>query len=372
MEIRIIDVKGYTLLYPLPYTIKYSWEPFPHDLYICTLVEVTDEAGDKGYSAAEFGPAYKSYLEGIVRTVLQSMEFTTPKDLERLISIGSWIYMRLGPVENAIWDLIARKKGKPLYRLLGGARNKVKVYASMGRIIDVDEASSMIEKYIELGIELVKIRLRRPLIDDDIAFAKALSKRFRGDILFAADANQAWSVTPPFWNKEDAKKVGDKLYELEFEWLEEPLYMGDIQGYRWLREHVDIPIAGGELEHRYEVYKYMVEMDAIDILQSDAVYGDGIVFSQRIAELAWRKNLRYMPHAWDPGLGWLFNLHLSAAYPSSKIRYLEFPFDPIDWPKHMFFMMENHIEINNGYVEIPEDEGTGFNLNMEAVKKYSI
>lgn len=325
---RIVDVKAYNVLYPLRHGVQFSWEPYSHDFLIYTVVEVVDEEGFKGYSAVEFGPAYKAYLEGTVRMVLQGVEFENVGDLSRLIEVGSWIYMRLGPLETAIWDLIGRREGKPIYKLLGGGRKRVKVYASIGRLLDVDEASKLIDKYIDMGIELVKIRLRRARIEDDLNFARALAKKYSGDIDFAADANQAWGVHEPYWSRFDALKVAEELYSLGFVWLEEPLYKEDLDGLRWLRDRVDIKIAFGELEHGLSRFKVMVEKGLCDIIQSDIVYGNGYSEAVRIASLAEMYGLEYLPHARDPGLGWLHNLHLAASQPKSLTKYIETPIGP--------------------------------------------
>ena len=113
---KIVDINAYNIMHPLRETIQFSWEPYTQDFYMYTLVEVIDEEGFRGYSAVEFGPAYKKYLEGTVRMVLQGIDFDTPSDLARLLEVGSWLYMRLGPVEAAIWDLISKRENKYLLK----------------------------------------------------------------------------------------------------------------------------------------------------------------------------------------------------------------------------------------------------------------
>jgi len=352
---RITDIKAYNVLYPLKHKIQFSWEPYQHDFLIYTIIEVSDEEGFKGYSAIEFGPAYKAYLEGTVRMILQNIEFDNIRDLSRLIEVGSWIYMRLGPLETAIWDLIGRKEDKPIYKLIGGGRKRIKVYASMGRLLNVEKASKLIEEYIDLGIDLVKIRLRRNDINEDIKFA--------------ADANQAWSIHPSFWDRFDALKIAEELYSLGFEWIEEPLYKEDLDGLRWLREKVNIPIAFGELEHGLSRFKTIIKEGLCDIVQSDAVYGNGITESLNIASLADASGLKYIPHAWDPGIGWLHNLHLASSLPENLTEYIETPLDPEWWFDTIFYMVDGKPEINDGYVEVPDGPGLGFKVDFNKLKK---
>jgi len=81
--------------------------------------------------------------------------------------------------------------------------------------------------------------------------------------------------------------------------------------------------------------------------------------------------LLFLPHAWDPGLGWLANLHLTASLPESLTPYLETPLDPLWWFNDVIqFAFKEGIEIQNGYVRVPEKEGLGIELDMEKIKKF--
>lgn len=350
--------------------IQFSWEPFPHSFLTFTIIEVRDDEGFYGYSAVEFSSAYKIYIEGLVRTVLQQTEFYSPKDIHRIINIGSWIYMRLGPVEAAIWDLIARKEGKPLYKILGGNRRKIKVYASTGRLMELDEATKLIDWYLDLGIDIVKIRFHRKNPREDIEILRILKKIYGDTIKFAVDANQAWGINPPYWDRKLALKISEELYQLDVLWLEEPLYKEDVDGYVWLRERTDIPIAGGELEFGLSIIKRSVDLGMYDILQYDAIYGNGVYEAVTAANYAYIKNLGFLSHAWDPGLGWLINLHVTASLPESLAPYIETPLDPIWWWDSIFVMCDEKPEISNGYVEIPDEPGIGYKPNLEKIKKY--
>ncbi|WP_269112944.1 mandelate racemase/muconate lactonizing enzyme family protein [Sulfolobus acidocaldarius] len=302
---KVKDVKVHVLKVPLPEPIQFSWEPLPHQDYTFSLIELEGENGVKGYSAIELGSTYKAFINTYVRPLLINLQIDLELIPDRFLQIGSWLIQRTGALEVAIWDLIAKSNQLPLYKMLGGKRKKVKVYASTGRLMDVKETIDLINDYYSKGIDIVKIRFRRNSIKDDLALLREIRKTFGDSIRVAVDANQAWTFTPPYWDRMTALKVAKELEQYDVEWLEEPLYREDIEGYRWLRERSNIKISGGELEYDLSRFKAFVDSKALDIVQADAVYSNGIRECRVIASLAESHNLEFLPHAWDPGMGWV-------------------------------------------------------------------
>ncbi len=367
---RLDDLRVHTLAIPLREPVQFSWEPFPRPVYVFSIVEV-ESGGHMGYSAIEFGAAYKQFLETTVKMVVQGLNMEIEEIDPRLLEIGSWAIQRLGALEVAIWDLVAKREGLPLYKLLGGSRRRVKVYASTGRLLSAEETLELVEKYAEMGINVVKLRFRREKIEDDLEVLKAVVRDFP-DLRLAVDANQAWSYTPPYWSRKQALKVARELEKYDVLWLEEPLWKDDIEGYRWLRENTGIEIAGGELEHGLQRFRMLIENGAFDIVQADSVYSNGIAECRKIAALAEVFELKFMPHAWDPGLGWLANLHLAASLPEKLCPYIETPLDPLWWSDVMFGVLNGNVEIEKGYAKLPEEAGLGLEPDEEKLKKFRI
>ncbi len=364
------DVKVHTLAIPLREPVKFSWEPFHRPVYMFSIVEVECE-GVKGFSAVEFGTAYKQFLETTVKMIVQGLKIDLENIDYRLLEIGSWAIQRMGAFEVAVMDLRAKLCGLPLYRMLGGGRRRVKVYASTGRLLDPEETVKLVSSYYDMGIDAVKLRFRRDRIEDDFEVLKAVRKEF-GDMVVAVDANQAWSYTPPYWDRKMALRVVNELARYDVAWIEEPLYKDDIDGYVWLRRKSEIPIAGGELEHGLERFRDLICRGAFDIVQADSVYSNGIGECRKVAAIAEAHGLKFMPHAWDPGLGWLANLHLAASLPESLCPYIETPLDPIWWSEVMFGVLDFDLEIDNGYVVLPKEAGLGVDIDWSAVEKYKV
>ncbi|AOL17421.1 mandelate racemase [Sulfolobus sp. A20] len=368
---KINDIKIYKVKLPLKEPVQFSWEPTINNHFEFSLVIVEGE-GVKGYSATQFTAQTDVAVKGLMPT-LKNLDIEDFITNDRILELGSWFFGRVGPIEVALWDLIAKKENLPLYRLFRGNRKEVKIYASTGRLMKSNELINLMKKYYELGIDLVKIRFHRPRIEDDFDIIKQIRREFGNSIKIAVDANQAWSFVPPFWNRYDALKVAKELERYEVEWLEEPLFKDDIEGYAWLRRNTNIKIAGNELEYNFSKFKQFIDNKALDIIQADAIYSNGFNECVKIALLSQINNLLFLPHAWDPGLGWLANLHLVASLPENLTPYLETPLDPSWWFDEIIqFGFKDKINIENGYVKVPEKGGLGVELDLEKIKNFIV
>jgi L-alanine-DL-glutamate epimerase-like enolase superfamily enzyme len=357
----------------LPETIQFSWEVLPHSDYTFSIIEVEGDNGIKGYSATELGRTYVSFVNSYVKPLLVGLQIDVELLPQRFFELGSWLLQRTGALEVAIWDLIAKSHNLPLYKMLGGTRKKVKIYASTGRLLDPKQTVELINEYYNKGIDVVKIRFRRNNIKEDIEVIKEIRKVFGESIKVAVDANQAWCFTPPYWNRSTALKVAKELEKYEVEWLEEPLYREDIEGYKWLKERTNVRIAGGELEFGLSRFKLFINYRALDILQADAIYSNGFRECKTVASLAESNGLEFLPHAWDPGIGWLANLHLAASLPEHLTRYIETPLDPPWWFENVLFSITREkIMIEDGYAVLPEGNGLGVEIDEEKLRKYKV
>jgi L-alanine-DL-glutamate epimerase-like enolase superfamily enzyme len=368
--VRLVDLRVHTVALPLREPVAFSWEPLQHGVYIFSIVEAVGDNGLSGFSAIELGLSYKYYVEGLVKVMLLGSGLERIP-LDRVLEVGSWFASRLGPVEVAMMDLAAKSLGKPLCTIIGGpVRSRLRIYASTGRLMGPEETVKAVERYREMGIDMVKIRFGRARVEDDVEVMRRLWSEFKGSIRFAVDANQAWRISPPFWSRKTALSVARELEKYEVEWLEEPLFKDDLEGLRWLRSKVDVPIAGGELEHGVHRFRQIIESGAYDIINADAIYSNGIREVLSVANLANSHGLTFLPHAWDPALGYLANLHVASVLPETLTPYLETPLDPPWWFHTLFSVLSGSPEVRNGTVEVPNSPGLGFEPNMELVEKY--
>jgi L-alanine-DL-glutamate epimerase-like enolase superfamily enzyme len=154
-------------------------------------------------------------------------------------------------------------------------------------------------------------------------------------------------------------------------WLEEPLDAYDYEGIAELRSHLTtLRLAGGELNRGPEEIKTYLEKGCYDVYQPDCTFIGGISTTRKIAAMVEAEGKVFTPHTWTNGVGMVANLHAAAA--SSRVPYIEFPYDPPVWaPEHRDFIFKEPIRIDaEGYVRLPDGPGLGIELDEEKLAKY--
>jgi L-alanine-DL-glutamate epimerase-like enolase superfamily enzyme len=189
------------------------------------------------------------------------------------------------------------------------------------------------------------------------------------------DLNQGWRMpgdVAPLLGYEAVAVLAGRLRELDVLWLEEPLAGDDLEGLARLRAETGVRLAGGEMARTPAELAAYVDAGALDVLQPDAVLAVGVLRARELAERALPAGLWFTPHTWTNGIGLLANLHLTAGVGGSP--FLELPFDPPGWtPERRDFMLAEPImPTSDGVLAVPDRPGLGFELDEEAVDRYTL
>ena len=141
----------------------------------------------------------------------------------------------LAAIDIALWDLAGKVAGLPLYRLLGGARDKIPAYASTPLFEDVESYLKNAEEFIAQGFKAIKFHTWC-IPELDLELARAVRKQYPGnDVAFMLDAENNY-------DRDGALRVAQELEAMGFTWFEAPLHDSDLDGYRELTSRVTIPI----------------------------------------------------------------------------------------------------------------------------------
>jgi L-alanine-DL-glutamate epimerase-like enolase superfamily enzyme len=203
--------------------------------------------------------------------------------------------MAQAAVDIALWDIIAKAAGKPLWQVLGGARPAdIPIYNthagwlnySIGQLRD--EASRLLDQ----GYTALKMKVGLADTREDRRRVEAVRKAIPDDVLLMVDANQKWDL-------EQARLALRLFADLDIAWVEEPLHPDDIRAHRSLHERAALPIALGEHVYTTHAFRDYIEQDAVDIVQVDVCRVGGITPWLEVAALANTANLRVCPHAGD-------------------------------------------------------------------------
>ncbi|MDY6779283.1 MAG: mandelate racemase/muconate lactonizing enzyme family protein [Halobacteria archaeon] len=371
---KITDVNQYHVEHSLDGSYEPSWIPgYPQGVHEAEVFEIETDEGITGVTASPSFAGGLDYEEELRLFLLGE----DPHDVERVLRKLETVDL-LGPrpwhIEVALWDIIGKDAGKPVYKLLGGDHGSrgpsdgIRAYASTAEVQDADERLGYVEDRVDEGFEAVKLRFQSEEIDDDIEVARRVREEFP-DLGIMVDANMGWSARimedERRWSFGEAVDVARELEKVGVEWLEEPFDRHDYRSYARLREKTDVPLAGGEFNDYHE-FREFVSHDSLDVLQPDAMLATGISRAKKVADLAETNGVEFAPHTWTNGIGLAANLHLMAA---THARWCEYPYEPPWTPEARDFVIEGTIEHDDGYVSPPEGPGLGVEVDDEVLRE---
>jgi len=274
-------------------------------------------------------------------------------------------------LEIALWDLIGKATGQPLYKIWGAAKDRVPAYASMIQLSTPEERVAMAVQLKSQGWKAIKLRAHYQTLKEDVRLVEAVRKAVGDDMPIMVDANQAQSFGTwqpgVMWSFRRAVDTARELERLNCYWLEEPRLRYAFDELAELNRLVNIPIAGGENNRGVHEYRWMLEQNVFDILQPDIMVADGVTGFREIGALAKAHNKRLIPHHGGGNLGTIAQLHAIASWPHAPwIEILHDP--PIAAYTNGFAIMENQPLVDKeGYLNLPQGPGLGVSINRDLI-----
>jgi L-alanine-DL-glutamate epimerase-like enolase superfamily enzyme len=366
-KIDSIEINHYRL--PLDPPFQASWDPQPRTSHTSTLVRV--RAG--GYEGVGSGGTMLGFAGHESLFIGRN-----PFEIERHVHVIDNLqfhYGRMWPLEVALWDLMGKISGLPLWKLLGGRSRRVRPYASTGERLPAAARAESAQKLKAEGYPALKLRFNVADPRQDIALAQVVRDAIGPTMEILVDANQGWQmpwdIAAP-WDFKTALWVAGALAELDVFWLEEPLPRHDYRGLAELRRRSQVRIAGGEGNREFAEHREYLRHGSLDVYQPDVVWSTGIWRARQLAAEVQAANAIYSPHTWGDGLVLLANLHVSAAV--STAPFIEFPYDPPTWtPERRDFILPTPSRpAEDGYLTLSDAPGLGLEIDWQALEPLRI
>lgn len=321
---KITEVISHVLQYELPEELGYSQQYYSRRT--AHLVEVRTDEGVTGWGEC-FGPGHVALAnKGIVEKVIQPMILgRDPLDRD-VIWHSVYNLLRdhgrkgmsmqaLSGVDIALWDIAGKVAGMPLCQLIGGAhRTEVSAYG-YGMMLKREDLEDHCARFTEeaaaireMGFVAVKMKVGLGA-KDDVRLCEAVRRGIGDDGVFMVDANHCYTTLDAFY-------VGHALEELDAYWFEEPVAPEDHDGYRDLRNGLNVHIAGGEAEFNRWGWRHLLESRGLDIAQPEVCALGGISEYLRVLALCHAHFTPVVNHVWGSAVAVATNLQLLAAMPT--------------------------------------------------------
>jgi L-alanine-DL-glutamate epimerase-like enolase superfamily enzyme len=338
---------------------------------VSTVYFVHTAAGLTGIGAGHGSPAF------VHEVVAPRLMGEDPLAVGRLVRVlrnagPPWASLPVAcGVEMALWDLVGKAAGLPLYKLWGAHTDRVRAYASLVEVRSPERRAEDALRLLEAGYRAVKLRLHSPTLEEDIAQVEAV-RRVVGDRMeIMVDANQAQEPGTPgselslVWDFPRALATCRALAPLGVVWLEEPLGRYAFDALRHLAAASDIPIAGGENNVGAHEFRLLIDQECYDVVQPEATVSGGLSMLRTIAGYAEMRGKLCVPHHGANGVGLAAHLQLSAASPNSP--YVELVQEPPELTATAFqgLITTPLLPDDNGDVRLPDQPGLGVELRHD-------
>jgi L-alanine-DL-glutamate epimerase-like enolase superfamily enzyme len=302
-------------------------------------------------------------------------DVSSPADIARIAATIQWNSMDLlqaahtwSGVEIALWDLLGKKRGEPVYKLLGYDRAYPKIpYASQLFGDTAQQTLEFCRAARNAGFRAVKCGwgpFGRGTLQGDADQLAAAREGIGPDGILLVDAGQIWNT-----DVAEAEARLPLLESVKATWLEEPFNGSAYEAYGALAKRPStVKLAGGEAAHNIFMAKHTIDIGKVGFIQIDCGRIGGIGPAKQVADYAVGKGVTYVNHTFTSHLALCASIQPYAGL--SEHRICEYPVkpQPMAWE-----MCKTHIAPDeNGEIRVPEMPGLGIEPDLAGMKKYLV
>ena len=280
---------------------------------------------------------------------------------------GAWPNYYTAAAEIAMWDILGKAVNRPIYKILGGAKDRMMAYASSQHLPTIEDYVPDVLKAKQEGYKGYKIHPGGgqhkdggpiPRYVGHMEEIRECRKAVGDGFMLAHDPVQAYNVY-------EALKVGRLLDELDYAWFEDPIRTTDMAGLVELNKALDLPLHVGEFLFSIADFAEYIKAGALDVARLIADNVGGLSGSMRVGMLADAFNMECTPHNWGNPMDLAVHFHLELALPNAVWFEMPHPASYVDRPYH-----KDKFRIDkDSYVLAPTEPGLGYPLDRDALDK---
>lgn len=273
----------------------------------------------------------------------------------------------ISAIDIAIWDLMGKLSGKPVFKLLGGrTKDKIPVYYSKLYAGPIEVMQAEAEEAMKNGYQGFKSRFGYGPKDGMAGMRENLKRVEAVREVIGYDRDLMLEAYMG-WNLDYTRRMLPKLEKYEPRWLEEPVIAEDVAGYAELNKG-PIPISGGEHEFGLIGCADLLRRGAVSVLQYDTNRVGGITAAQKINAVAEAFQIPVIPHA-----GQMHNYHLTMANANCPISEY-FPVFDVEVGNELFYyIFKGDPDAVDGFLQLDDDlPGLGIEITDAHMHNFEI
>jgi L-alanine-DL-glutamate epimerase-like enolase superfamily enzyme len=362
MKIKSFDVL--TLLVPEDDPLANMPEEAGRRRPIVTLRLRTDN-GIEGIGVTLYGGQMTKSLRTAVEELAALTVGEDPMRIERIVAKlrngtgdacgpGGIFTLALSAIDVALWDIKGKALDQPLWKLLGGHRDRIATYASgsLRRGLTDDQAQRAAQILLQKGFREMKTQMALPgnrTPAEEVRRVRVVREAIGPDIKLMCDINQRW-------RPEQAIDIGSRVEDVGLFWLEDVTTADDFAGLARVTAALKTPIAGGEYVWGIVPFRHMIEAHSVDIVMIDLARVGGVSQWMKVAAMAEAFNLPVVSHVMPEML-----VHMVAACPNGLT---------VEYMPWMLALYEETPTIENGELVLPLKPGLGLTFDEKAIAAF--
>jgi L-rhamnonate dehydratase len=373
---KIANVTAYALRIPVDFAVIGSDRKQNNSLVVVTIETESGLIGH-GVTGITQGPVVAEAINGAAASAVKGLDARQNEKAWNAMywTLTPWAQSGTGShaiaaVDLALWDIKAKLAGEPLWRLMGGARSRVPVYATCGfSFLDDDGLVESMRRMTEAGYWSVKMQVGRPGLDDrkdpprlaeqiaaDLVRVRKVRDTVGPDVEIAIDAGCRLDLP-------HAVELARNCEELGVTFFEEPIMQNDVLLLAEMRRQTKLKLCAGQNEGLAYRFRDMLLAEAVDVVQPNLIITGGATQCLKIAGMASSFNVPISNGGGCP----FHNMHLQAAvtngtaveYQVNAVLACEGVYKDLPQPK-------------DGWLDLPETPGFGFEPDIDAVREYAV
>jgi L-alanine-DL-glutamate epimerase-like enolase superfamily enzyme len=329
------------------------------------ILRLRTDAGIEGIGVTLYG----GRMTGSLRTAVEELAALTvgedPMRIEKIVAKlrqgtgdacgpGGIFTLALSAIDVALWDIKGKALDQPLWKLLGGHRDRIATYASgsLRRGLSDDQAQRAARILLQKGFREMKTQMAlpgRPTPAEEVRRVRVVREAIGSDIKLMCDINQRW-------RPEQAIDIGSRVEEVGLFWLEDVTAADDFAGLARVTAALRTPVAGGEYVWGIVPFRHMIEARSVDIVMIDLARVGGVSQWMKVAGMAEAFNLPVVSHVMPEML-----VHLVAACPNGLT---------VEYMPWMLALYEETPAIENGELVLPDKPGLGLKFDEKAIAAF--